>query len=201
LTVSRKGAKIFGGSPNFLMPQRDKTPPSGPKPPKFPFLMRTQAMGSDGWEGYTVGFTLVGCIAAGAGAGYLLDSHFKTNYWLPILFLVGVAGGFREMWVVIKRLDKQELRKKVEKEAATPVSPLMPRVPSASAPAPEQVPERKRQFEVPPPPFEEMGVPHKESQTPRTAPPAEDVDDLLKRLLAEAEDEEEPPQGGPSATR
>ncbi|RYF46190.1 MAG: AtpZ/AtpI family protein, partial [Cytophagaceae bacterium] len=90
------------------MPSDDNPKPQGSKPSRVPFLMRTQAMGSSGWEAYTIGFTLVGCIVAGAGAGYLLDSYFKTSYWLPILFLVGVVGGFREMWVVLKRVQSQE---------------------------------------------------------------------------------------------
>ncbi len=110
------------------MPQPDKPKSSGSKPSKVPFLMRTQAMGSGGWEGYTVGFTLVGCIVAGAGAGFLLDSHFKTSYWLPILFLVGVGGGFREMWIVIKRVQSQEDQKRREKVAATTLAPTPTRV-------------------------------------------------------------------------
>jgi len=178
LTLSAKGAKIIGGSPNFLMPQRDKIPPSGSKPSKVPFFMRTQAMGSGGWEGYTVGFTLVGCIVAGAGAGYLLDSHFKTSYWLPILFLVGVAGGFREMWIVIKRVEAQENQKRREKREATPLAP-----PPVQQEAQEQPsPERKRVFQVPPPPLEAGSA-----ARPNEAP--ESSEELLKRLLAESDEE------------
>jgi len=178
LTISAKGAKIFGGSPNFLMPQRDKIPPSGPKPSKIPFVMRTSAMGSSGWEGYTVGFTLVGCVLGGAGAGYLLDSHFKTGYWLPILFLVGVIGGFREVWIIIKRVEAQENQKRRDKTASTPLA-TPPVQQGASG---EPLPERKRIFQVPPPPFEPGSAPDGK----RTG---ESSEDILKRLLAESDEQ------------
>ena len=167
--------------PIFLMPQPDKPKPSGSKPSKVLFLMRTQAMGSSGWEGYTVGFTLVGCIVAGAGAGYLLDSHFKTSYWLPILFLVGVVGGFREMWIVIKRVQSQEDEKRREKAAATTLAPTPTRVEDST----ELPPGRTRIFQVPPPSFDET------PGAPQSAPKEESADDILKRLLDEG-DEEEP---------
>ena len=162
------------------MPSEDNPKERDPKPSKIPFLMRTQAMGSGGWEGYTVGFTLVGCIVAGAGAGYLLDSHFKTSYWLPILFLVGVIGGFREMWIVLQRVQKQEDQRRKDKAAATPLAPT----PSTSVES-EAPPTRKRIFEVPPPPLGES-----DAAPPKAARGTESTEDILKRLLDEADDEE-----------
>lgn len=167
--------------PIFLMPQPDKPKPSGSKPSKVPFLMRTQAMGSSGWEGYTVGFTLVGCIVAGAGAGYLLDSHFKTSYWLPILFLVGVVGGFREMLVVLKRISAQQDQQRREKAASTVMAPPIA-FPTQGQDSTELPAERKRIFQVPPPPFEES------HNAPAEKQQDEDVDDILKRLLDEGDD-------------
>lgn len=160
------------------MPQPDKPKSSDSKPSKVPFLMRTQAMGSGGWEGYTVGFTLVGCIVAGAGAGFLLDSHFKTSYWLPILFLVGVVGGFREMWIVIKRVQSQEDQKRREKAASTIMAP-----PIVSPMQTELPPERQRIFQVPPPSFEET------PDAPQSTRNEESADDILKRLLDEGDDD------------
>lgn len=162
----------------------DKPQSNKPKPSKVPFIMRTQAMGSSGWEAYTVGFTLVGCILGGAGLGWLLDSHFKTSYWLPILFLVGVVGGFREMWVVLKRVQAQDEQKRREKIASIPLAPTPLRRDEADET--ELPPERKRIFQVPPPPTEES----------REAPPVErseeSVDDIMKRLLDEGDlDEDE----------
>ncbi len=168
--------KVF---PLFFMLDPDKPQSNKPKPSKVPFLMRTQAMGSSGWEAYTVGFTLVGCILGGAGLGWLLDSHFKTNYWLPILFLVGVVGGFREMWVVLKRVQAQDEQKRREKIASIPLAPTPTRRPDVE---PQSAPERKRIFQVPPPPTEES------SAAPQVARNEESVDDIMKRLLAEADD-------------
>ena len=128
-----------------------------PKPKRFnPFLARTRAMnssGPSGLEATTIGFTLVGFIVAGAGAGWLLDKYLGTSYWLPILFLVGVFGGFREMLLVLKRVNEaqaaEKLRKANEKrEREVTVTPT-------SDPTQGQIAARKRMFEIPPPPFEE----------------------------------------------
>lgn len=164
--------------PYLLMPSDDNSKSKDPKVSRLPFLMRTQAMGSGGWEGYTVGFTLVGCIIAGAGAGYLLDSHFKTSYWLPILFFVGVIAGFREMWIVLQRVQSQEDQKRRDKAASTPLAPT-----PSSGDETELPPERKRIFEVPPPPFETS------REVPKAERSDESVDDIMKRLLAEADDD------------
>ncbi|RYX86666.1 AtpZ/AtpI family protein [bacterium] len=161
------------------MPSDDNSKPQGAKPSRVPFLMRTQAMGSSGWEAYTIGFTLVGCIIAGAGAGYLLDSHFKTSYWLPILFLVGVVGGFREMLLVLKRVQQQEDKKRRDKAASTPMAPT-----PSSEDETELPPTRKRIFEVPPPPFETSTD---KVEVPKAERNEESVDDILKRLLADAD--------------
>ncbi len=158
------------------MPSDDNSEKRDPKPSKLPFLVRTQAMGSSGWEAYTVGFTLVGCIAAGAGAGFLLDSHFKTSYWLPLLFLVGVGAGFREMWVVLQRVQKGEEQRRKEKIASTPLAPA-PSSLEEQAP----LPKRERIFQVPPPPFEESGAP------PKSAQSGESTEEILKRLLEEGD--------------
>ena len=163
------------------MPSDDNPKPQGSKPSRVPFLMKTQAMGAGGWEGTTIGFTLVGCIAGCTGLGYLLDSYFKTSFWLPILFLVGVVAGFREMWIVVKRLQAKEDQKRRDKAAATPMAPT----PSFGNET-ELPPERKRIFEVPPPPFETLT---ETSQVPKAERNEESVDDILKRLLVEADND------------
>ncbi len=138
-------------------------------------------MGQGGWEGYTIGFTWVGCTVAGAGAGYLLDSHFKTSYWQPILLLVGVVAGFREMMVILKRIQAQEDQRRRDKAASTPLAPTPSLRNETELPA-----ERKRIFEVPPPPFETST---NASQAPKGERNEESVDDILKRLLAQADDD------------
>lgn len=159
--------------------------PKKTAPPRLPgFSGRIRAMsssGSSGWEATTIGFTLVGCIGACSGLGYWLDSHFKTNYWLPILFLVGVAAGFREMFVVVQRLNKQQEQRKLEERekvrmAPTPTQPDQPTA--------EEPPTRDRIFKVPPPPLAGEKPVKAESDEP------ESVDQLIERLLQDDDNAE-----------
>lgn len=134
--------------------------------------------GSSGWEATTIGFTLVGCIGACSGLGYWLDSHFKTAYWLPILFLVGVVAGFREMFVVLGRINKeQELKKQADREKVR-LAPTPTRTDEPGA----QPPTRERIFKVPPPP--QAG----DQPTAAKAGQPESVDELIERLLQDKND-------------
>lgn len=165
------------------MSGRDSDPkkPSSGRPG---FLGRTKAMssgGSSGWEATTIGFTLVGCIGATSALGYWLDGHFKTSYWLPILFLVGVVAGFREMFVVLGRISKAEAQRKLEKQAQVRLAPN-------PIPVAEIIPEpqaRERIFKVPPPPLAGQKPVEAENSQP------ESVEDLLERLLENDRDENE----------
>lgn len=158
--------------------------PSEPKKPssgRVGFLGRTKAMssgGSSGWEATTIGFTLVGCIIATTALGYWLDSHFKTSYWLPILFLLGVVLGFREMFVVLGRISREQAQQKLEKQQKVTLAPAPSQIEAAEEPK-----VRERIFQVPPPPTP--------GQTPveaaKTEP--ESVKDLIARLLDEEKDE------------
>lgn len=152
------------------------------------FLGRTKAMsssGSSGWEATTIGFTLVGCIGATSALGFWLDSHFKTNYWLPILFLVGVVAGFREMFVVLGRISKEQEQKKREKAEQVQLAPV-PNL-AQSAPVSNEPQARERIFKVPPPP--QAGEKIIESEEKES----ESVEELLARLMDEekAEDEQD----------
>lgn len=156
--------------------------PSKPKPPRLnPFTARTKAMGSSGWEAYTVGFTLVGCIVACAGLGWFLDNRFGTSYWLPILFLVGVVAGFREMFIVVKRVERDQKRKQLEAQnlVQRAVEPS-----STKETVVEKSPEeRKRIFQVPPPPQPGETL----APLPRNE---ESVEDLIERLSRDSDEEE-----------
>ncbi|MBW3637404.1 MAG: AtpZ/AtpI family protein [Armatimonadetes bacterium] len=164
-----------------MMSDRDNEPKK-PAPARFPsFLGRTRAMssgGSSGWEATTIGFTLVGCIAASSALGYYLDSRFGTGYWLPILFLVGVAAGFREMFRVLGRISRQQEQKKREKQERVRLAPN----PTLSEEIAE-APARDRIFRVPPPPI----AGQKRVETPSDEP--ESVDELIERLLEDDKDE------------
>ena len=160
------------------------------KPKRFnPLLARSRAMssgGPTGLEATTIGFTLVGFIVAGAGAGWMLDKWLGTGYWLPILFLVGVFGGFREMMMVLKRVGEAQAAEKVRKanerkERESLVKPT-------DNPTPGQLAARKRMFEVPPPPFEEAA----QKVTEQAAPQEKvGVENVLEQMLAQGDLSEE----------
>jgi F0F1-type ATP synthase assembly protein I len=166
-----------------------------PKKPSYRLLTgRMRAMGSSGWEAYTVGFTLVGCIVAGAGLGYLLDNHFKTSFWLPVLFLFGVVAGFREMFLTLKRIDAEQKRKRA-KEDANRTSYTPPPLSDQSEVLKSEI-KRERIFKVPPPPIS--------GETPKPEPrqDRQDVDELIQRLLDDNSDEPDKPdqQSEPSGS-
>lgn len=161
-----------------------------PKPKRFnPFMARTRAMnssGTTGLEATSIGFTLVGFTLAGAGAGWLLDKWLGTSYWLPILFLVGVFGGFREMLVTLGRVNEAQAAEKLRKanERASRAVTVKP----TDAPTPDQLAARKRMFEVPPPPFEEAA----QKVTERAAPEEKvGVENVLEQMLAQGDLSEE----------
>ena len=137
--------------------------------------------GASGYEAYTVGFTLVGCIVAGAGAGWFLDRQFGTSFWLPILFLVGVAAGFREMMVVLKRINAAQEEQRLARQAERAGREVT--VKPSDHPTPDQVAARQRMFEVPPPPFEEAAQ-EVAQKTPRAQISVENV---LEEMLAKGD--------------
>lgn len=159
--------------------------PKKSTPPRLPILFnRNRAIsssGSSGWEATTIGFTLVGCIGACAGLGYWLDSHFKTSYWTPILFFVGVIAGFREMFAVVGRINKEQERKKSEEREKVKLAPPPSQVEETSV-----APERERIFKVPPPP-----VAGEKPAEPSTQGEPESVDELIARLLEDEPDKNE----------
>ena len=161
--------------------------PDDPKKPKRfnTFMARTRAMssgGASGWESYTIGFTLVGCIVAGAGVGYFLDRHFGTSFWLPVLFLVGVVAGFREMMLVLKRVNEQQAAERLARQAARAQREVV--VKPTGKPTPDQLKARQRMFEVPPPPFEQAAETLKEQAAPREKLSVENV---LEEMLAQGD--------------
>jgi len=141
-------------------------------------------MGSSSWEAYTVGFVLVGSIGACSLFGWWLDSRFGTSYWLPILFFVGVGAGFREMFVTLNRINKQEKERLAAKRAKEVQAPL-PRAFDATEESSVPAMERQRLFRTPPPP-----IPGSGTAEPAASPEAEkteSLDQMLKRLLEEGE--------------
>jgi F0F1-type ATP synthase assembly protein I len=164
--------------------------PKKPAPRLPTFIGRTQAMSSGGpgsWEATSIGFTLVSCIVACAGLGYWLDSHFKTSFWLPVLFLVGVIGGFREMFVILGRISKeQEAKKQQQRESVRP-APIPPREEDEVALEPQS---RERIFKVPPPPVP-GSTPVADGKVDAESDEPESVDALIERLLQDEKSDDE----------
>jgi len=58
----------------------------------------------------TLGLEMGLSVAAGVGIGYYLDKWLKTEPWFLIIFIMfGAAAGFRRLYRVAKRLQKEDL--------------------------------------------------------------------------------------------
>lgn len=99
---------------------------------------RIKGGGVNGAQASSIGLTLVGCIIAGAGAGWWLDHHFGTAYWTPILFLVGVAAGFRQMMLTIRDTNAWEARRKAEEKVERAATASSAHADSANAGSPSE---------------------------------------------------------------
>jgi hypothetical protein len=140
-------------------------------------------MGNRGLAAASIGWTLAGCILIGFGAGTWLDNKFGTSFWLPLLFLVGVVAGFREMFRTLAEISQAPRdSKSTSQQAASTSSPVAHRSLGALAEQGAETPKRQRLFTVPPPPFMEQ-------------PPQREAVDLspqaIQRRLTQGEAERE----------
>ncbi len=170
------------------------------KPSFIPFLgvSRTRMMGSRGLGAASIGWTLAGCVLVGFGAGAWLDKKLGTTYWMPVLFLVGVAAGFVEMFRTLAQINKAP-RDSFSQGSATHATPS-PRAASPTASFEpkfklstgneEEVAEtpRQRLFAVPPPPFMEQGGAQGKVREL-------DSKEITRRLLGVEDDKDEEAQG------
>lgn len=51
-----------------------------------------------------IGFVMAGCIAVGYLIGNWLDGKLGTTYWMPIMVILGMIAGAREMWMTVIRI-------------------------------------------------------------------------------------------------
>jgi F0F1-type ATP synthase assembly protein I len=138
-------------------------PDSGSTPSR---LVRARQMGLSGLQASTMGLVMVGCITVGFLLGQWLDARFHTTYWMPILVVLGVVAGFREMFRTVVSINRhsQSLQEQSRRERAERTSNDFSGVQQSTADAavettsgtqqvgaePEQT--RSRVFKVPPPP-------------------------------------------------
>lgn len=165
-------------------------------------MMRTRIMGTNGLGAASMGWVLVGCIAFGFGVGQFLDSHFGTKFWMPVMVLVGVAAGFREMFRTLTALNRDEQRRRAEARGASTEATARPvsdefqsrRVEGTAGPDDEGKTDsvsRQRIFQVPAPPLPSYmgGTGKVTTQQDKTAD--EDSDEIIERLLKEDDESDE----------
>ncbi|MBR2949184.1 MAG: AtpZ/AtpI family protein [Lachnospiraceae bacterium] len=54
------------------------------------------------------GITMIVPVAMMFAAGYLLDRYLGTSYWTVILFFVGALAGFRNIYVLARRVSSEK---------------------------------------------------------------------------------------------
>jgi hypothetical protein len=104
--------------------------------------------------------------------GWWLDQKFHTQFWVLILGLLGVFGGFREMFHLLKNLQPAQYER-----TPPPGRDKIVSKPPPVVKAPDTSP-KPRLFSVPPPPFMEEA-----DKTQRPSP--QSADDVLRELLGE----------------
>lgn len=165
---------------------------SSSNPLKFGVMKRTRMMGTSGLAAASIGWVLVGCTAFGFGVGLFLDRQFGTGYWMPVMVMVGIAAGFREMFRTLAQLNKQPPPPRKERSQSTLSAATTVRDDGAERAVSEQstwVEEKekpRRIFEVPPPPTASFDrTPAKQSEPQQKL--NDDPESLIRKLLGEAE--------------
>jgi F0F1-type ATP synthase assembly protein I len=143
-------------------------------------MARLSGMGAGGLQAMTLGLVLGGCVAVGYFVGAWLDNRFGTGFWMPTGVLVGLAAGFRETFLTVKRISaltqwpgasasSRDSNGHKPGEASDEVTgpASVDGAASKGQPAPNP-PRRNRMFEVPQPPLAsfEQSAQHVVQETP-----------------------------------
>lgn len=161
------------------------------RPMKFGLMTRSRLMGTRGLAASSIGWVLVGCIAFGFGVGALLDRQLGTAYWMPVLVMVGIAAGFREMFRTLAELNKQPPAQHKERTRSTSSAPgtasgrALGQRADGSLPSLEEKP-RQRIFDVPPPPlasFDARSTAEPKSESAKEQIDEDDPKALIQKLL------------------
>ena len=114
--------------------------------------------GGGAMQASTIGFVLAGSVVAGFVAGSWLDARFKTGFWMPLLTVLGIFGGFYQMLLMLKQIDAaakiedaQSKKNRAVKNAKVARTPRAQHSSQSSTP-PEITTPKPRIFAVPPPP-------------------------------------------------
>ena len=139
-------------------------------------LVRLSQGGSQGAQASVIGFVLTGPIIGGFLIGYFVDQKFGTQHWVLIIGLLGVIGGFREMFALLKNIQPKAGQRTPPPGRAT----VVPKTPAVKSEEIIEESPKPRLFNVPPPPFgESVGKSPSTYRTPQNA------DEVLKELMGE----------------
>jgi hypothetical protein len=146
---------------------------------------------------------LGGCVAVGYFVGAWLDNRFGTGFWMPTGVLVGLAAGFRETFLTVKRISaltqwpgasassrdsNGHKPGEASDEVTAPAS--VDGAASKGQPAPNR-PRRNRIFEVPQPPLAsfEQGAQRVVQETPSHGHDKSLGEQLLRHDQSERDEE------------
>lgn len=74
-------------------------------------------MGEGYWKASLLGIHLVTCTFVGLLIGYFLDRWLGTEPWFLLAFLLfGIAAGFKNMYVEVKKIQETEKKKEQEED-------------------------------------------------------------------------------------
>lgn len=145
--------------------------------------------GGGAMQASTIGFVLGGSVAAGFFAGSWLDARFKTGFWMPLLTVLGVFGGFYQMLQMLKQIDAaakiEDAQAKRNRAPKTSSGAKTSRIVSVES-APEATTPKPRIFAVPPPPIASYErADEATTEKPRAEKLRDDEDEktLTERLL------------------
>lgn len=174
------------------------------------FMRFAEGLSKSG-DASTIGVVLVASIVGPCLLGIWLDNRFKTVYWTPILFLLGVFGGFLELFRTVAKMSKSSNKARnksldgrlpnTHRTADTVLRDATAEGAATQPTATKQGP-RPRVFEVPPPPLASFDLQASGAPLPQESADAasadtagsDDLDDdaeLIRRLLDEPDEDED----------
>ncbi|WP_291322291.1 AtpZ/AtpI family protein [Desulfonatronospira sp.] len=78
---------------------------------------KKSGMGEGYWKASLLGIHLVTCTFVGLLIGYFLDRWLGTEPWFLLAFLLfGIAAGFKNMYVEVKKIQETEKKKEQEED-------------------------------------------------------------------------------------
>lgn len=151
---------------------------------------RASGMGLNGLAASTIGIAMLGCIALGYFGGSWLDRKLGSTWAMPVGAFLGMIAGFVEMFRTLKKVTDSTrwpgakngptVASSNEKTSAREGTPITGSSDHTIKEEPQgEIQERKRLFEVPPPPLPEFGA----SVQKVNEPSAEDVSKRLHENL------------------